>query len=81
MYFVYVLRSLKNDKRYVGYTANLPEKRLQEHNQGKSAYTKRNCPFVLIYSESYKDKSAVLKRERFLKSGQGRKFLDQTIPP
>jgi putative endonuclease len=80
MFSVYVLRSLKNKKRYVGFTKKEPELRLREHNLGSSRWTKSNGPFKLIYRELYNDKTIALKRERFLKSGQGRKFLDQIIP-
>jgi len=77
MFTVYVLRSLRNSKRYVGYTAKDAEHRLLEHNNGSNEYTRRNGPFILIYREVFPTKSEALKREKFLKSGQGRKFLDQ----
>lgn len=77
MYNVYVLRSLKNKKRYVGYTSKNPEVRLKEHNNGQSAFTSRNCPHKLLYFESFEDKKYAIIRERFLKSDQGRKFLDE----
>ena len=76
MFNVYILRSRKNGKRYVGYTERNIEMRLAEHNRGQSHYTKRNGPFVLIYNEMYDTKQEALIREKFLKSGQGRKFLD-----
>ncbi|MDP2653633.1 MAG: GIY-YIG nuclease family protein [Candidatus Omnitrophota bacterium] len=79
MFYVYVLRSLKNNKRYVGSTQLLPEERLKQHNQGSNTWTKQNGPFRLIYSESYPTNSEARKRERFLKSGVGRKFLDDML--
>ena len=79
MFIVYVLRSRKNGKRYVGYTGKDVNDRLYEHNIGSNAYTRRNRPFDLCYSEQYTDKSEAMLREKFLKSGQGRKFLDETI--
>ena len=80
-YYVYVLRSLKNGKRYVGSTSKLPEQRLREHNTGTTTFTRQNKPFILVYDEIFDDKTLALKRERFFKSGQGRKFLDRIIPP
>ncbi|MFH1551500.1 MAG: GIY-YIG nuclease family protein [bacterium] len=80
MFHVYVLKSLKNNKMYVGCTSKKPEIRLVEHNSGSNKWTRANNPFVLIYKESYGDKTIALKRESFLKSGQGRKFLDLIIP-
>jgi len=79
MFYVYVLKSEKNGKRYVGYTSQLPESRLKEHDHGSNDYTRRNKPFILIYSEKIENKTDAIKREKFLKSGQGRKFLD-SIP-
>lgn len=76
MFNVYVLRSLKNGKRYVGYTSRSVQERLTEHNSGKATFTRQNGPFVLIYTEEYQTKNEAMKREKFLKSGQGRKFLD-----
>ena len=80
MFYVYVLKSLKNNKRYVGCTSKDPKIRLIEHNSGSNKWTRVNNPFRLIYKEEYNNKTQALKRENFLKSGQGRKFLDNIIP-
>ncbi len=76
MTFVYELKSLKNRKRYIGSADLAPEERLKKHNYGSNKFTKRNRPFVLIYKEKYADKTEARKRENFLKSGVGRKYLD-----
>ena len=76
MYFIYVLKSLKNNKRYIGYTSKQLFKRLKEHNTGCNKWTRENGPFTIIYFEEYQTKTEAIKREKFLKSGQGRKFLD-----
>jgi predicted GIY-YIG superfamily endonuclease len=81
MYTVYVLKSLKNGKRYVGSTAKSPEQRLKEHNEGSNKWTRANRPFELVYQEQLSDKTDCLKREHVLKSGQGRKYLDSAISP
>ncbi len=70
---VYVLRSEKNNKRYIGYTGKDVGDRLHEHLTGTNQWTRQNGPFKLIYTEEYSDKNSAIKRERFLKSGQGRK--------
>ena len=75
-----MLRSLKNGKRYVGSTSKKPSRRLMEHNQGSNKWTWANRPFELVYKETFVGKSEAIKREKFLKSGQGRKFLDSVIP-
>ena len=74
MYTVYVLKSLINGRFYIGQTNNI-ERRLKEHNNGKSKYTKSTRPFVLIYSEDYPTRQIAVKREHELKSGKGREWL------
>jgi len=81
MYNVYVLKSQKNRKRYVGYTSKDPKVRLQEHNSGTDNWTRQNGPFELIYTEKFDNKKDAMAGEKFLKSGQGRKFLDSFFPP
>ena len=80
MFTVYVLRSLKNNKRYVGYTSKSADKRFNEHLSGTNQWTRQNGPFSLIHTETFDDKETAIKRERFLKSGQGRNWLDKNIP-
>jgi len=78
MYYVYVLWSDKLRKRYIGFTDNI-ERRLKEHNAGKTPFTKSGIPWTFIYSEKYPDKYSTRTRELFLKSGQGRKYLDDVL--
>ena len=78
MFFVYVLFSEILHKRYVGSSKDV-NKRLIEHNSGKSKFTKTGIPWRIVYTESFQSNSEARKREKFLKSGQGRKFLDKTI--
>jgi len=77
-YYVYVLRSVKSCKWYTGYTEDL-RKRLKEHNDGKSKYTKGRGPFEIIHYEAYRSKTDARSRENQLKSGQGRAYLKQRI--
>ena len=79
MSYVYVLKSLRNGKRYIGSTDLLPEERLKKHNYGSNKFTKRNGPFELVYQESYDNKTEAKKRENFLKSGVGRKYLNEIL--
>ena len=80
MYTVYVLKSVTNGKRYVGYTSKSANDRLFDHLSGSNPWTKRNGPFRIIHTEPYEDKIGAIRREHFLKSGQGRKWLDENIP-
>jgi putative endonuclease len=70
MYFVYILKSLKDGKLYTGCTDDV-ERRLVEHNSGKSTATRNRRPLVLVHSESFESKSDALKREYFLKTKKG----------
>ncbi|MCL4510181.1 MAG: GIY-YIG nuclease family protein [Bacteroidetes bacterium] len=78
MYFVYVLFSDKLNKRYVGSTSNV-ERRLLEHNNGRSKFTKGGVPWKLVHSEELDTISEARRRELYLKSGAGRKFLDELL--
>ena len=71
LYFIYVLKSETTDSSYVGYTSNL-EKRLVEHNNGKSLSTRRKRPWRLVYKEEYSTRSEAASRERYFKSIKGR---------
>jgi putative endonuclease len=75
MYYVYILRSLKNDKTYVGFTSKKVPKRLAEHNIGSNRWASQNGPFQIIYYESYYCEKDARHRELFLKSGQGKKLV------
>ncbi|OGU36508.1 MAG: hypothetical protein A2068_07060 [Ignavibacteria bacterium GWB2_35_6b] len=75
MFTVYVLKSLKDEKRYIGFTSDL-ERRLSEHNLGKVKSTKNRKPFELIYTENFSTKPGAAEREKFFKTHKGRDFLD-----
>ena len=77
-FFVYALKSKKDGSRYIGSGENA-EGRLQRHNAGDYRYTKGHRPWVLIYKESFRNRSEAVKRERFLKSGVGRKQLKELL--
>jgi len=75
-YFLYILKSNIHQKSYTGITNNL-DRRLAEHNSGKNFYTKRHCPWVMIYKEKYDSLKEARNREKYLKSASGRKFLKE----
>ena len=75
-YSVYVLKSSKTNRRYIGSTCHV-EKRLLIHNAGHSRYTKAHRPWQLIYEEHYDTRAEAVRRERFFKSTPGRRWLDQ----
>ncbi len=73
-FYVYVLESLKDGDRYIGYTSNL-RKRLKEDKRGLSFSTKFRLPFRLIYFEGCLNSEDAKRREDYLKTTQGRRFL------
>ncbi|MFB3919741.1 MAG: GIY-YIG nuclease family protein [Candidatus Velamenicoccus archaeovorus] len=77
MCFVYVLRSIKNRRRYVGHTSRDVQARLAEHNNGHNQWARQNGPFVLSYADECATAKEAQIFERFLKSGQGRQCLDE----
>ena len=73
-FYVYVLESFKDEKRYIGYTNNL-KRRIEEHKKGLSFATKFRLPFRLIYFEGCLNEEDAKRREHYLKDTQGRRFL------
>ena len=78
MFYTYILKSEKNNKTYTGYTNNL-RKRFIQHNQGKSTYTSRNKPFLLIYYEACLNEDDARSREKYLKSGMGKRYVKKRL--
>ena len=78
MYYVYLLESKKDSSWYIGYSQDL-RKRFESHNDGKNKATMYKRPWVLIYYEAYFIMKDAKKREVFLKSGSGRRFLKKQI--
>jgi putative endonuclease len=74
MYYVYVLKSESKNRFYIGISANL-ERRLKEHNDGKTKSTKHYRPWILVFSEIYENRILARVREKYLKSGSGREFI------
>ena len=74
MYYVYVIKSIRDKQLYTGFTRDL-EKRIQEHNAGRVPSTKERGPFELIYYEACLNEQDALAREKYLKSGMGKRYL------
>jgi len=77
-FYTYVLYSAKVNKIYIGQSSNL-EKRLWEHNNGLSKYTKRYIPWEIIYKETFESRTEAMKREKELKTQKGREFVWELI--
>lgn len=72
--YVYVLLSKKDGRTYTGSTDNL-ERRIKEHNRGKSKATRNRRPLNLIYAEEFESLAEARAREKFFKSKIGRQEL------
>jgi len=77
-YYVYILRSQKDKSLYIGYTSNL-KKRFKEHNSGKSLATKPFRPYKLIFYEAFLNRIDAKHREKYLKSGYGRRTINKML--
>ena len=74
MHYVYVLQSEYDPARhYVGLT-NDPQRRLDEHNSGKSVHTNKHKPWCISVCIGFSDRTKAVQFERYLKSGSGRAF-------
>lgn len=76
MYIVYVIKSLKNNFYYKGLTNDL-ERRLTEHNSGKTSSNKSYKPFRLIFVQEFDNTTEAREFEKFLKSGYGREIIKE----
>ncbi|PYL71290.1 MAG: endonuclease [Verrucomicrobia bacterium] len=76
MFYCYVLRSEKTERRYVGSCENLAD-RIRRHNGGESKATKHGVPWALIHSEAFATRTEATQRERYYETGRGRDELDK----
>ncbi|MFH1406518.1 MAG: GIY-YIG nuclease family protein [Candidatus Omnitrophota bacterium] len=74
MYYVYVLQSKYDGCFYTGFTNDL-NRRVGEHNDGYQISTKSRGPFELIYYEWCLNKEDATAREKYLKTGMGKKYI------
>jgi len=74
MYYVYVLQSDVDNNLYTGSTPDL-EKRFAKHCNGQVKSTKGRRPLRLIYHEACLEKDDAIRREKYLKTGMGKRYL------
>jgi putative endonuclease len=78
MFYTYILKSKKDGKMYTGYTTDL-RKRFKQHSDNLDGYTKGRGPFQLIYYEASIDEYDVRSREKYLKSGKGKRYIKSRL--
>ena len=75
--WLYVLLG-SDGRRYVGITKHV-QRRIREHNAGRTPADAGRGPFTLLYKERHPDHAAARLREKYLKSGEGRAWLDRVL--
>ncbi len=75
-YKVYILRSLKNKRHYTGISTDV-ERRLLEHNEGKTKSTRPHTPYEIIWTSEFMTKSDALKLEIRIKKRGAANYIDQ----
>ena len=78
MYYVYVIENGDDERLYKGFTRDI-KKRLKQHNNGLTQSTKSVSHWKLVYCEVYLNKDDALQREKYLKSGWGRRYLRKVL--
>jgi putative endonuclease len=74
MHYVYILKSLKDLKLYIGKSDNL-KRRIDEHFTGKVKSTKSRIPLKLVFYEAFLDKKDADRREKYFKTSKGKSTL------
>ena len=75
---VYILKRASTGRYYIGSTIHL-DKRLEQHNAGRSASTKAYRPWEVVHRESFETLREARRRERYLKSMKSRAYLERVI--
>lgn len=78
MHYTYILRSKKDGKWYTGCTNDL-RKRLRQHNAGYMKATNKRRPFELIYYEACSEQGDAYAREKYLKTGMGKRYIKNRL--
>lgn len=77
-HYVYILQSKNDGNFYTGCTNNL-NRRFKEHNKGKTLSTRLRAPFKLIYYEVCLNEKDAYAREKYLKSGMGKRYIKNRL--
>lgn len=78
MYIVYILKSLKIDRYYIGHCEDI-NVRLIRHNKGLVKSTKKYKPWKIVYKENFNTRSEAYRRELQIKSYKGGEAFKKLI--
>ena len=79
MFYVYVLKSLKDFKLYIGSTRGQIKDRIKRHNNGGIISTRYRIPLIALYHEEFDNYKEARKRELYFKTGSGRESLKRIL--
>ena len=79
MYFTYILFSQQKNKYYIGHTGDDLSERVRKHNSNHKGFTGGVGDWLLVYQETYANKTEAYARERQIKSWKSRKMLEKLI--
>lgn len=77
-YYIYILKSEKDNQFYTGYTKDL-RNRLNQHNKGEVHSTKNRRPLKLVYFEGCLNQQDATKREGYLKTSWGKRYIKNRL--
>jgi putative endonuclease len=78
-FVVYILYSSKFEKIYIGFTSNLIQRFYSHNFLGKKGYSIHYRPWEVIHVEFFNAKKDAMKREKYLKTGMGRKWIHSQL--
>lgn len=76
MFYVYILKSIKDSRYYTGYTHNLAQ-RLYAHNNGSVKATRKRGPWEIFYTEKFLEEAGAIRREQQIKKWKSRKAIER----
>ena len=76
--YTYVLKCVDSDELYIGSTEDL-ERRIKQHKNGLGGFTTAKKRIDLIYFEACRSIAEARKREKQLKTGFGRAYLNRRL--
>lgn len=78
MYYVYILKSKKDNSYYKGFTEDL-KKRIYDHNHKSNKYSSTKAPFELVWYCAFLEKQKALNFEKYIKQGSGFAFVKKHL--
>jgi len=78
MYYTYILKSKRDENLYTGCCSD-KRKRFKQHNDGKVQSTSSRKPFDLIYYEACLNQKDAYAREKYFKTGMGKRYLKNRL--